>query len=137
MFKLTNASITYSSMLQKSTALSTCKAEYMTLTKTSQKAIHLHELLQSLQYTDTSEMPLIYNDNRGSINLTINSKHHKYMKHINVHHHWIHKAINNQHIQIKWISTFKQITDNLMKTLPSLQYTTFRKQLNLLHKILW
>ena len=44
-FKLTGIPITYSSMLQKSTALSTCKAEYMTLTEADCKAVHLHELL--------------------------------------------------------------------------------------------
>ena len=136
-FKLTDISITYSSMLQKSTALSTCEAEYMALTEAGWEAVHLCELLQSLQYTGTSKMLLIYDDNRGSINLTINPEHHKHTKHIDVHHHWICEAINNQHIQIKWISTSKQAADGLTKALPSLQYTTFREQLGLSHKVSW
>ena len=122
-------------MLQKSTALFTCEAEYMALTEADWEAIHFCELLQSLQYTGTSEMPLIYGDNRGLINLTTNPEHHKHMKHIDVHHHWICEAINNQCIQIKWISTFKQAADGLMKALPSPQYTTFREQLSLSHKV--
>ena len=75
-------------MLQKSTALSTCKAEYMALTEAGCEAVHLCELLWSLWYAGASEVPLIYSDNRGSINLTANPEHHKHMKHIDVHHHW-------------------------------------------------
>ena len=45
MFKLADAPITYSLMLQKSTALFTCEAEYMTFTEAGCKAVHLHELL--------------------------------------------------------------------------------------------
>ena len=87
MFKLADAFIIYFLILQKSTALSTCETEYMTLTETDCEAVHLHEFLQSLQYAGTSKVPLIYDDNKRSINLTINLKHHKHMKHIDVHHH--------------------------------------------------
>ena len=134
-FKLADAPITYSSMLQKSTALSTCEAEYMALTEAGREAVHLHELLRSLQYAGASEMPLIYGDNRGSINLTANPEHHKRTKHIDVRHHWIREAINNQRIRIEWISTSKQAADGLMKALPSPQYTTFREQLGLSRKV--
>ena len=84
MFKLTDALITYSSMLQKSTALFTCKAEYMAFTEAGCEAVHFYELLWSLWYTGTSEVLLIYGDNRESINLIINLEHHKHTKHIDV-----------------------------------------------------
>ena len=44
-FKLAGIPITYSSMLQKSMALSTCEAEYMAFTETDHKGVHLHEFL--------------------------------------------------------------------------------------------
>ena len=97
-FKLAGVLITYSLMLQKSMALFTCKAEYMTLTEADCKAVHLHEPLQSLQYAGASKVSLIYDDNRGSINLTANPKHYKHTKYIDVCHHWIREVVNNQHI---------------------------------------
>ena len=45
MFKLAGISITYSSMLQKSMTLSTCKAEYMILTEADCEAVHFYEFL--------------------------------------------------------------------------------------------
>ena len=74
-------------MLQKSTALFICKTEYIILTKADCKAIHLYKLLQSLQYTGIFKVSLIYDDNKELINLIINSKHYKHIKHIDVHHH--------------------------------------------------
>ena len=44
-FKLTDALITYFSMLQKSTALFTCKAEYIIFTEAGHEAVHFCELL--------------------------------------------------------------------------------------------
>lgn len=59
----------------------------MTFTETDHKAVHFYELLQSLQYIGTFKVSLIYDDNRESINLIINLKYHKHIKHINIHHH--------------------------------------------------
>ena len=87
MFKFAGIFIIYFLMLQKSTALFTCKTEYIAFTEVNYKTVHFYELLQSLQYTDTFKVPLIYGDNRELINLIINLKYHKPTKHIDVHHH--------------------------------------------------
>ena len=47
-FKLTGTFIIYSLMLQKSTALFTCKTEYMILTEADCETVHLYEFLWSL-----------------------------------------------------------------------------------------
>jgi len=86
-FKMYSAAVSWSSTLQATPALSSTEAEYMAVTRASQEAIWLRQLLEQLKYPQKS-IPL-YGDNQGAIALANNPGDHPRSKHIQLHYHFI------------------------------------------------
>jgi hypothetical protein len=51
-------------------------------------------------------------------NLTKNASGHNHIKHIDIKHHWIHKAVEYGDIAVDYVSTNKNIADLFTKALP-------------------
>ena len=51
---------------------------------------------------------------------------HNRTKHIDIRHHFIRQAVKSNEIELKWISTEKQIADLLTKPLARLEFTNLR-----------
>src|SRR5580765_2621919 len=69
-FKLANAAISWSSRKQKSVALSSTEAEYVSLSEAAKEAIHLKKFLGEI--LENQEELVIYNDNQGAGQMTKN-----------------------------------------------------------------
>ena len=65
-FQLANGAITWASRKQNSVALSTCEAEYMALSATTQEVIWLGRLLEEMR-SEQQEPTTIWEDNQGAI----------------------------------------------------------------------
>ncbi len=129
-FKLQGATITWQSKLQRTTALSSCEAEYMALSSATQESIWLRRLLKEMGNPQSDPTPL-YEDNQGAIELVKNNRNHGRTKHIDVRHHFIRSHVENDEIKIYYIPTEDQIADIFTKALPVDTFLKHRDALGL------
>lgn len=131
-FNIGSGAISWSSKRQPTVALSTVEAEYGAQTQASKEAIWLRQLLQNLiPQEQTPYATIIYCDNQGAIALAKDPKYHPRTKHIGIQHHWIRERIQDEEIDLEYISTGKQVADGLTKPLPKDAFMVFRSALGL------
>jgi hypothetical protein len=82
-FTLGSGAITWSACQQKTVSLSTCEAEYVTASEPAKELVWLHTLLDELEFTQPSAMPLLC-DNTGGIILFEDASYHSKVKHIDI-----------------------------------------------------
>ena len=85
-FQVYGNTISWISKKQKTVARSTTEVEYVALSYATQEAIWLRRLLQELNEIQ-DDASIIYEDNRGAIELRKNPKFHDHTKHIDVAYH--------------------------------------------------
>jgi hypothetical protein len=120
-FYLANGPISWKSKEQKTVALSSTEAEYMSLTAAAQEALHLRDLLPFL-LVDTSEPTVIYEDNEGALQLANNPVHHDKTKHINIKHHFIRDTVASKQIHVLRVVTKDNVSDLLTKPVTNTVY---------------
>ncbi len=74
---------------------------------------------------------IIYADNQKAIKLVNNSIFQKKIKHITIKYHYTRDLINKKIIKLKYRFTNEMIADELTKSLNSIQFRRFVKQLNM------
>lgn len=112
-FKLCGSVISWASAKQRTVALSSTEAEYMAISEACQEAIYLRNLMFEL--TGKTLCVALYNDNQSALSLSSNSVHHSRTKHIDVRYHFVREAINNDFINVNYMSTDLMIADILTK----------------------
>ena len=70
-------------------------------------------------------------DNQGAIALPNDNKFHSQMEHINVWYHFIHKAVEDAKLSVKYIPTDKNPTNIFTKALPKVKFQHFVELLGL------
>jgi len=131
-FNIGSGAISWSSKRQPTVALSTVEAEYGAQTQASKEAIWLRQLLRNLiPQESTPYATIIYCDNQGAIALAKDPKYHPRTKHIGIQHHWIRERIQEEEIELEYISTNRQVADGLTKPLPKHAFYLFRSALGL------
>jgi hypothetical protein len=78
--------VSWTSQLQKTTALSTTEAEIIAASEGAKELVWLKRLLSELFFDFARRMPVLYIDNASAIKLTKNPEYHKRSKHIEVSH---------------------------------------------------
>ena len=86
--------ISWKSKKQTSVALSTCEAEYVSLSITCQETIYLARLVNELTEHDL-QPTIIKNDNQGALSLIKNPVKHSKSKHIDIRYHFIREIYSN------------------------------------------
>ena len=86
-FRVGDATVSWSSKKQRTVARSSTEAEYVSLSYASQEAIWLRFLLNDIGIKCTSPTTL-YEDNNGAIELSRNAKYHNRTKHIDISFHF-------------------------------------------------
>lgn len=119
-FKLANAAISWSSRKQKSVALSSTEAEYVSLSEAAKEAIHLKILLEEI-IGDQGRLT-IFNDNQGAGQMTKNPICHSKAKHIDIRYHHIREVINSGVINVEYQPTEEMPADVLTKALVSTKH---------------
>ena len=89
--KVSNGIFSWNSHAQKSIALSSTEAEYMSLSDTSRQLVWIRTLFKELGI-NLGSIPLCGN-NQGSIFLASNPVQEKQIKHIDLHYHYIREVI--------------------------------------------
>lgn len=117
----TGAAISRKSQKQRTVALSSTKAEYVSLTEAMKEALYLQSLLCKLELDDWAKLS-IFVDKRGTQCLAANSMFHARTKHIDLKYYSIRETITNKLINICHVPTSEMIADVLTKTLPRVMY---------------
>ena len=108
--------ISWNSKKQPTVATSSCEAEYMAISYTTQELLWCRMWISEVLKTVLASTS-IYTDSQSAIDLCKNDAYHQRTKHIDIRHHFIRDHVHNGNIQLKWISTTEQKADLLTKDL--------------------
>ena len=120
--------ISWKSKKQASVALSTCEAEYMSLSITCQEAIYLTRLLT--EHTRQQFAPTVMkSDNQGAIALIKNPVKHMKSKHIDIRYHFVRECYQDNHIVVEYVPSSNNIADMFTKPPKRHMLKTFEQYL--------
>jgi len=129
-FFYANAPILWMSCLQKVVALSSCKAEYYTLSEACKHALYLSKFLGLLNLKTTIKLIKIYCNNTSAITLAMASEAvHNQVKHVRTNVHHLRKMVANGYIKVEHKPTATMTADLLTKSLSRVKFTTLVKLL--------
>ena len=103
LFCLGTKLISWFSKKQKTVALSSAEAEYIATTNAACEAVWLRRILSNMQQSEETTT-IIHSDNMSTIAITKNPVFHSRTKHIELHHHFIRKLVQEE-IQLKFVNT--------------------------------
>jgi hypothetical protein len=116
--------VSWVSKKQKTVALSSTEAEYVSMASLGQEVKWLRQLLQDMECKQesatqfTSANPtVIYEDNQGAIASASNPTAHQRMKHVDVKYHFIREQVENGEVVVKYCATRDMVADFLTKPL--------------------
>eukprot|EP00253_Pinus_taeda_P013724 PITA_13724 len=132
-FSLGTASISWMSRKQKSVALSTAEAKYITASMASCEVVWLRKLFSEL-FGFTLDTTVILCDNQSGIHLSKNPIFHDCSKHIDIKYHYIQDMVQRGAIRLQHICTEKQVADILTEPLGKVKFLTFREQLGVVQR---
>ena len=123
MVKLVGAIFSWNSRAQKTVALSSTEAEYMSLSDTSRQLLWIKSLMSELGI-DLSPIPL-FGDNQGSIFLASNPVQEKRIKHIDLRYHFIRNVVQNKRVELFFIEGASNPADLFTKNLGRVKFQKF------------
>ena len=106
--------ISWKSKKQRVVALSTCEAEYMSITYAMQEANFIRNLYSDLTGCD-KEYVTLFVDNQSAIALAENPVHHQRSKHIDVRYHFIRSEVEAGIVKLMYVSSESNIADLFTK----------------------
>ena len=127
--KLANGVFCWNSRAQKSIALSSTEAEYMSLSDTCRQLVWIRSLFEELGI-QLNPIPLC-GDNQGSIFLASNPVQEKRIKHIDLRYHYIREVIHSKKIELFFLEGSENPADLFTKNLGRIKFQKFREQLGL------
>jgi hypothetical protein len=120
--------VSWFSRKQKSVALSSAKAKYMSASHASCEAIWLCKLLIGL-FGQKLQPTIIHCDNQSCIKLLENPMFHDRSKHIEIRYHFIGDYVQRGAVKLQYISTNEQVVNILLKALLKGKFVFFRDEL--------
>nr|GEU29884.1 reverse transcriptase domain-containing protein [Tanacetum cinerariifolium] len=121
--------VSWSSKKQKSTAVSTIKAEYNTMSRFYAQILWMRS--QLTDYGFAFNNILIYCDNRSAITLCCNNVQHSRSKHIDICHHFIRQQVENGVVELYFVTTDYQLANIFTKALPRERFEYFLSRLGM------
>ena len=124
--------ISWHSAKQKVVALSSCEAEYITVTTAACQGIWLSRLLAEL--TGAAEaLATLKVDNKSAISLCKNPVYHERSKHIDVRFHYIRQCVDEGKITVEFTGTVDQLADLLTKPLGRIRFLELRDKIGIVN----
>ncbi|GJX66909.1 retrovirus-related pol polyprotein from transposon TNT 1-94 [Tanacetum coccineum] len=108
--------VSWSSKKQKSTAISSTKAEYIALSGCCSQILWMRSQLTDYGF-QFNKIPL-YCDNKSAIALCCNNVQHSRAKHIDIRYHFIKEQVENGIVELYFVRTEYQLADIFTKPLP-------------------
>ena len=103
-FCLSGGAISWCSRKQRTVALSSTEAEYMSLTDAAKEAIFLSNLMQELGFANLAKTT-IYNDNQSAGKLATNPVFYARSKHIDIKMHFIRDTLKDEKFELRYLLT--------------------------------
>lgn len=116
-FLRNETAISWATRKQPTVALSTTEAEHMSMVGAVQEAIWLRNLENELS-GKSLKPTVIHCDNQGAMKLAKNNAFSPRTKHIHVKQQFLHEAVENGIVTLKYVNTNEMIADVLTKGLP-------------------
>lgn len=129
-FKVFGTTVSWSSRKQATVSLSSTEAEFIALSSAACEAKWIGNLLNELSI-DLVFPIKIFEDNQACIQIARNPKEHGRMKHIDVKHNHVREMIDENLIEVIYISTNEQLADIMTKALNRTKFEYLRRKLNL------
>ena len=123
-FTLAGGPISWSSKRQHTVAASSCEAEYIAQCNATKEAVWLRLLLKEIGYPTTGPTT-IFADNKSAIALANNPIYHGRSKHVDIQYHYTREKINDNTVQLLYLSTIEMMTDGLTKPLNQIKHKRF------------
>jgi len=126
--------VSWTSQLQKTTALSTTEAEIIAASEGAKELVWLKRLLSELLSDFSSKIPTLYIDNAGAIKLAKNPEYHKRSKHIEVRHFYVRERYLKGDITIEHIDGRKQLADLLTKPIERVRFEMLCREIGIISR---
>ncbi|MCO5551867.1 hypothetical protein L7F22_005373 [Adiantum nelumboides] len=124
-YTFAGSAISWRSVLQDCTSISTTKPEYVALSEACKEAIWLARLVKDLGLEQC--LLVLHCDNQSAIALAKNLVFHSRTKHIDVRYHFSRKCLANKNLYLVKIPTLENTADALTKSLSSHQFQHCRQ----------
>ena len=122
--------ISWSSKKQGVVLLSSTEAEYVVQMHAAKEGIWLRSFMKEIQGGEEKTLTISCN-NQGAIALAKDNKFHARTKHIDLQYHFIHEAVKDGKIQVKYVPMDDNVSDIFNKPLPRPKFTKFVELLGL------
>ena len=129
-YHLGQGAVIWSSKKQQIIALSTVEAECIAQAHAAKEVLWLCTFISEIQ-GESEPLIMIYSDNQGAIALSKDNKFHTRMKHIDIHHHFIHKVIKDKKVSVVCVLTDENPADIFTKPLAKIKFHQFIELLGL------
>lgn len=127
-FSKMGGAISWNCKRQEVVALSTCEAEYIALSRTTQEALWWQQMLKQV-YGDI-QVPILC-DNQSAICVARNQGYNPRTKHISIRYHFVREALDRGDISLDYVSTKQQPADGFTKPLTRQNHEAFKKLLGI------
>ena len=107
--------VSWSSRKQKTTALSSCEAEFLALSEAVREALWLRQLLAEMDVGFVQPIKIRV-DNQSAIRLAENPVQHQRSKHIDIRYFRIREEIEKGRIELEYVMTDHNLADILTKS---------------------
>ena len=117
--------LSWKSKKQPTVALSTCEAEYMSLSAAVQESKFLMNLLKCMLGSDLCNHVVLYCDNQGALALASNPIQHQRSKHIDIKYHFVRSEVQKGVVNLKYVPSEENIVDVFTKPLTGAKFKRF------------
>ena len=117
--------ISWKSKKQQTVALSTCEAEYMSLSAAVQEAKFLLKLLKCMVGSDLFDHVVMHCDNQGALALASNPIKHQRCKHIDIKYHFVRSEVQKNVVKLKYIPSEENVVDVFTKPATGVKFKRF------------
>lgn len=125
-FTLSGGAISWQSTKQRSVAISTAEAEYMSLSEAAKEAIFLRRFLGELMDGQVKAIT-VHTDSQSAMAIAQNPVHHQQTKHIDLRYHFVREALEKEIIKLKYLATNEMVADSMTKPVPKSKHEFCRK----------
>ena len=126
---LAGTAVSWNSRAQKTRALSSTEAEYMSLSDACRQVVWIHSLLSEI-HINLRHIPL-YGDNQGSIFIASNAVQEKRTKHIDIRYHYIREVVESGKVKLYFVQTDQNPADMFTKNLSRDKFLYCRSMLGI------
>ena len=120
--------VSWNTQKQKTVALSSAEAEYMSGSDVVKELLWLRMILNEMKY-DVVLPIIVYCDNQSAIRMIENDVDHSRTKHIDIKYNFLRETVKKGIVRFEWISTKEQVADIFTKGLSKEIYEKLRDKL--------